>query len=158
MSSIQITDTDKVLRVARALGPDAQKAANRAIMKASQYVADTARPKIPRSKKPHSRGGKNGWRTGEHVQDVLTAERATASKYITGGVTTPGGVHDGSHFYIRFLEYGRTARAGDPLKKGRKSKTSGALPRNEYITKTAASNESTIDAIIMQELKNGLGL
>ena len=141
-SSVKIEGIDPVIRTVLALGPAARKAAKSATIRGAQIVINAVRSSIPRSRKPRT----GGWRKGRHVADVLKAESVSRSNFITAGITTPGGVHNGAYFYLRFLEYGR----GSTTRKGRHI---GAMPRTERITNMLNSKRGQITDTIAAELK-----
>lgn len=138
MAGIVLENDDAVKRQLEALGPEARAAANAAVLQGAKIIASAARPRVPRSKRPRT----GGWRTGRHVADVLKAEAVQGTRYATAGVTTPGGVANGSYFYIRFLEYGA---------KGRNR-------AGHYIGNAAKANEAQVESVIASEVKRRLGL
>ncbi len=116
-TKIVLENGDLLVQQIKGIGAKGQTAYRSALLAGSKIIAAEVRRRAPRSDPVRastpktSRKGKRGgtsqsWRSTEHMADVVAPTVVKGNVVHFGGVTTPGGVVNGQHFYIRLLEYG----------------------------------------------------
>lgn len=144
---------DGLLRQARGLGAQGEKARRAATLAGAKIIVEEAKRRAPRSANPRGpTTSKSSWRTGQHMADVLNAEVVPRKTKTFAGVTTPGGVANGPYFYIRFLEYG--------TKYPKKHKKAGQVhvKASHFVGESAKAREGEIVDTVARTLKTGMDL
>lgn len=131
---IWLENFEEIRKQAQALGPDAKKATNKALLAGAKIIASEAGNRIPRYAKYRSDHG----RSSKHLADSLKADVVSSSSI--AGVTVEGGFN-GPSFYVKFVEYGTSK-----------------MSARQYIGKSAAAREDEVLDTITSTLKDGLGL
>ncbi len=133
--TISLENIGEIGRQARALGSDATRDINRALLAGAKIIATEARARIPRY--PHHRTDHG--RSSKHLADAVIAE--VVSKRKTAGVAVEGNFHNGPSYYVKFVEYGTTK-----------------MSKRAYIQKAAEAKEGDAVNAVAAELKARLGL
>lgn len=133
-SKVTLDGLGEIGRQAQALGPDATRAINSALLAGAKIIATEARQRVPRYKRHKATHG----RSPKHLADVLKAEVITKRK--VAGVTAPGGIN-GPSYYLKFVEHGTTR-----------------MKARKYVAKSAEAKETEVLGVVADTLKDKLGL
>lgn len=133
--SIRIDNLGEIGRQAQALGNDAKKAVNKALLSGAKVIRTEASVRIPR-RVPHRT---DHGRSSKHLADALKAVIITSHR--VAGVTVEGDFQNGPSYYVKFVEYGTTK-----------------MKKCQYIQKSAEAKEREALETVATELKTQLGL
>jgi len=134
MGSLRLEGLGALAKQAAALGQDAKKAVNSALLKGARIITAEAKVRAPRTEgHPTTRG-----RSPRHLADVLTATKITAKN--VSGVTVEGGAN-GPSYYWKYVEYGTVKQNAQ-----------------KFINESAAAKEAEVLDAVAAELKSELGL
>lgn len=134
-SVITLAQIGEVGRQAQALGNEASRAINSALLSGAKIAKEEASRRIPRYKRHRSDHG----RSSRHLADNLKAEVVTKQR--VAGVTVEGGIQRGPSYYVKFVEYGTTKMAA-----------------REYIQTAAVLKHKEMVEAVDSTLKEKLGL
>ena len=134
MGSLRLEGLGALAKQAAALGQDAKKAVNSALLKGARIITAEAKVRAPRTEgHPATRG-----RSPRHLADVLTATKITAKN--VSGVTVEGGAN-GPSYYWKYVEYGTVKQKAQ-----------------KFINESATAKEAEVLDAVTAELKSELGL
>lgn len=134
-SSITIEKIGEVGRQALALGEDASRAINSALLGGAKIAKEEASQRIPRYKRHRTDHG----RSSKHLADSLKAE--VIRKRQVAGVTVEGAFQNGPSYYVKFVEYGTVK-----------------MRAREYIQTAAIVKQQEMVEAVAATLKEKLGL
>ena len=134
MGSLRLEGLGALAKQAAALGQDAKKAVNSALLKGARIITAEAKVRAPRTKGHPATHG----RSPRHLADVLTATKITAKN--VSGVTVEGGAN-GPSYYWKYVEYGTVKQKAQ-----------------KFINESAAAKEAEVLDAVAAELKSELGL
>lgn len=133
--NIYIDNLGELGRQAKALGTEARKAVNKALLAGAKIIEGEASKRIPR----YARHRTDHGRSSKHLADSLRSEVVTDRQ--VAGVTVEGAFQNGPSYYVKFVEYGTTKMA-----------------KRQYIQKSAEAKEQQVLETVASELKQNLGL
>ena len=134
MGSLRLEGLGALAKQATALGQDAKKAVNSALLKGARIITAEAKVRAPRTEgHPAARG-----HSPRHLADVLTATKITAKN--VSGVTVEGGAN-GPSYYWKYVEYGTVKQKAQ-----------------KFINESAVAKEAEVLDAVAAELKSELGL